>query len=130
MASSYEIEKRDKLVLHVRRMADGRTASITMTGTTEAYILNIDDVYIASRTAYEDDSKWEILDDFFACVVAFAESDYYEEIGKRRGRIVSRVIHLNIPGGSYDISASVNWRSFIGRVLGYDTSIVRPDGAR
>jgi len=126
VASSFEITEDGELRLRVHREKDASTASVTMTGTTEAYILNLGDVYMTARTAYDDDYKWEVLDDFFGCVEAFVEGDYHEEIGEWNGRVVSRVIHLNVPGGSRTMSAHGGLLAGIGRILGYKKSIVRP----
>jgi hypothetical protein len=126
VASSFEISEDDGLKLRVHREVDDGTASVTMTGTTEAYILNLNDVYTTARTAYDDDYKWDVLDDFFGCIEAFMERDYHEEIGERNGRVVSRVIYLNVPGGPRSVSALGGWRAGIGRILGYKKSVVRP----
>jgi hypothetical protein len=126
-AAGFEVVEDDGgLILIMTRAVDGRTARVTMTGTTEAFLLTVDDVYTTAATAYDDESKWEALRDFFECAVAFMERDYYEEIGERKGRVVHRVLHLTVPGGSRSLAASGGWRGSIGRMLGYRKSIVRP----
>jgi hypothetical protein len=99
-----------------------------MTGTTEVYFLDLGGVYTTVRTAYDDDYKWEVLHDFLESVEVFIEGDYHEEIGGRNGRLVSRKIHLNVPGGPHPVSASLGLRAQIGRLLGYKTTVVRPAG--
>jgi hypothetical protein len=127
-ASSFQISEDDGLQLRVRRAADGVTASATMTGTTEVYLLDLGGVYTTVQTAYDDDDKWKVLDDFLESVRVFIEGDYYEEIGERNGHVVSRAIYLNVPGGPRPVSASLGLRAAIGRLLGYKKSVVRPAG--
>lgn len=128
VARSFEISEEDGLQLRVHRATDGATASVTMAATTEVYLLDLGGGYKTVRTAYDDDYKWEILDDFLGSVEVFIEGDYYEEIGERGGRVVSRTMYVNGPDGPYAVSASLGLCAAVGRLLGYEKSIVRPAG--
>lgn len=125
-ALSYEIAADDGLMLTVTRAADDRIARVAVTGTTEAFLLDIDGTYLDAATAYDDESKWAALDDFFECLIAYVESDCYEELGERNGRVVRRVLHLTVPGGDRVITGASGWRGPFERLLGYRTKIVRP----
>jgi hypothetical protein len=130
-ATGFEISGADGLRLSVYRQPDGAMARVCMTGTTEVYFLSVGGAYTDVRTAYNDEDKWDVLDEFFECVVAFVEGDCQEEIRKLNGRVVSRVIRLNVPDGPYTISARGGWRGGIGRLLGYRRGLFvrssRPD---
>jgi hypothetical protein len=127
-ARSFEIGDDDGLRLRIYGAVDGVTASAAMTATTEVYFLNLGDVYKTAWTAYDDDYKLEVLDDFLDSVQVFIEGNYYEEIGERKGRVVSRRMYIDGPGETYSISASLGVRAAIGRLLGYQKSVVRPPG--
>jgi hypothetical protein len=126
-ASAFEIDERDGVLgLLVHRAVDGSPAGVTMTGTTEVFFLRLGDAYTSVQTAYDDDYRWEVLDDFLGCLGAFLEGDYYEEVGERNGRLVSKVIYLRVPGGPRTISAALGWRARLLGLFGYKKSIVRP----
>ena len=89
-------------------------------------LLDLGDGYKTVRTAYDDEDKLQVLDDFLESVRAFTEGNYYEEIGERNGRLVSRRLYFDGPGKTYSLSASLGLRAAFGRLRGYQKSIVRP----
>ena len=125
-ARSFEISDDGGLQLRIYRTADGATASATMSGTTEAYLLDLGNVYKAARTAYDDEDKQEVIDEFLELVQVFIEGNYYEEIGERNGRVVSRTMCITGCDESCSISAPLGLRAAFGRLLGYQKSVIRP----
>ena len=126
-ASSFEVAMDDGgLVLTVTRSEDAHFVRVTMTGTTEAFLLNVNGTYVDAGTAYDDESKWDVLRDLLACLVAYLELDYFEEVSERNGHVVRRVLHLTVPGGTRTVAANGGWRGSFGRLLGFRKSIVRP----
>ncbi|QGN46136.1 hypothetical protein GKC29_04270 [Micromonospora sp. WMMC415] len=125
-ARSFEISDEDSgLRLRVFRAGDGATATATMTETTEVYFVDLGNGYKMVRTAYDDEDKLAVLDDFLEAVRVFIEGNYYEEIGKRNGRVVSRRMYFDGSGGAYWLSASLGLRAAFRRLLGYQKSVVR-----
>jgi hypothetical protein len=129
VASGFEITGADDggVELIVCRAGDQVRARITMTGTTEVFLLHLGDDYERATTAYEDDDRWEAVDDFVAALTAFMWRDYYEEIDERRGRVVRRVLHLTVPGGEETFTGKSSMGDRLGRMLGHRARIVRPD---
>jgi hypothetical protein len=105
-------------------------AEAWMTAGFEVSFLHLGEAYRTVQTAYDDELQREVLDDFLASVEAFIKGDYYEEVGERNGRVVSRTIYLNVPGGTpTPWPASLGLRAFVSSLLGYTKSIVRPPSA-
>ncbi|GII25360.1 hypothetical protein Pme01_49570 [Planosporangium mesophilum] len=126
-AASFEIAEDDGLQLRVYRAVDGVMAEAWMTAGFEVSFLHLGEVYRTVQTAYDDEYQREVLDDFLASVEAFIKGDYYEEVGERNGRVASRKIYFNVPGGTpTPWSASLGLRAFVSSLLGYTKSTVRP----
>lgn len=126
-ASSFEVATDDGgLVLTVTRIEDAHFVGVTATGTTEAFLLDVNGTYVDAATAYDDESKWEALRDLFACLVAYLEFDYFEEVAERNGHVVHRMLYLTVPGGTRAVPAKGRMRGSFGWLLGYRTTIVRP----
>jgi hypothetical protein len=126
-ASSFEVAADDGgFVPTVTRTQDAHFVRVTVTGTTEAFLLNVNGTYVDAATAYDDESKWDAMRDLFACLVAYLEFDYFEEVGERNGHVVHRMLHLTVPGGTRTVPAKSRLRGSFGRLLGYRGTIVRP----
>jgi DNA-binding protein YbaB len=127
LASVAEVADDDGgLVLRVVRKSNGDTVRVTVTGSTEVFLIDINGTYLDAVTAYDEESQREALQDLLACVVAYLHDDYHEEVGKRHGRVVHRVLHLTVPGGTRTMTWKRGVRGIVDRVLGYETEIVRP----
>lgn len=122
-------ESDDGVDFTITRAADGVAARITMTGTTEAFLLYLGDEYSEVTTAYEIEDQRAAVDDYVSCVAAFIRRDYYEEVGERHGQIVRRVLYLTVPDGPRIITGKTTGWNLVGWVLGYQTKIVRPDAS-
>ena len=128
LASAFDVRGDGEagLKLSVYRKTDRAPASLTMGGSTEVFLLDLGGWYRDVRTAYDEEDKWEAMDELIRCIEAFVEGDYYEEVYERKGHITARKLYLNVPGGSYAISGLGGLRPTVARLLGYQKLIVRP----
>jgi hypothetical protein len=122
LLASYVVGLADGVSLTLHRAADGKIATVEMSGSTEVFFLELNGTYRTHATAYESTDKWEVIEGYLGTAASFMRKDYVEEILEQRGRAISRSIRI----GDQVISARSNLSDKLRRVLGGNRVIRRP----
>ncbi|RNL97771.1 hypothetical protein EFE23_17455 [Micromonospora solifontis] len=126
LATGYDLQAQDFLRLRIERIQDAASVIVTVTESGEVFLLALANVYQTQRTAYDDQSKREALDDLLLIADSFLKREYEEEFRERRGRLVGRSIRFpNL--NDLSISTPRGLGALAQRLFGYTTRLTKPE---
>lgn len=124
LAAEFDLQSQDFLRLRIERIQDAAPVIVTVTESGEVFLLAMANVYETQRTAYDDQSKRDELNDLLLIADSFLKRDYEEEFRERGGRLVGRSIRF--PSlNDLSISTPRGLRALAQRLFGYTTRLTK-----